>query len=141
MADQQTSRFGTRGQKDAVEEGLAFRPKFDADGLIPAIVTAADTGEVLMFAWMNEEALALTLETGLGHFWSRSRRALWKKGEESGNLLRVIEMRIDCDQDALWLKVSVEGNGVACHTGERSCFYRSLALGVPPSSDRPLRRT
>ena len=117
MADQQTSRFGTRGQKDAVEEGLVFQPKFDADGLIPAIVTAADTGDVLMFAWMNEEALALTLETGLGHFWSRSRGALWKKGEESGNLLQVVEMRTDCDQDVVWMRARVAGDGLACHTG------------------------
>ena len=82
-----------------------------------------------MFAWMNAEALALTLETRVGHFWSRSRSRLWKKGEESGNLLRVSELRTDCDQDVVWLKVSVEGDGVACHTGERSCFYRSLPLG------------
>jgi phosphoribosyl-AMP cyclohydrolase len=93
-----------------------------------------------MFAWMNAEALAQTLETRVGHFWSRSRNKLWKKGEESGNLLRVSELRTDCDQDALWLKVVVEGKGVACHTGERSCFYRSLPLGAPPSPDLPLRR-
>lgn len=145
MADPQTSRFGPRGPKDAVEEGLAFQPKFDADGLIPAIVTAADTGEVLMFAWMNAEALALTLETGLGHFWSRSRRALWKKGEESGNFLKVIEMRTDCDQDVVWMRARVEGDGLACHTGRPSCFYRMIAPGrpgegvvrlIPAASDR-----
>ncbi len=131
MPDSQTPRFGLRGPKDAVEEGLTFQPKFDADGLIPAIVTAADTGEVLMFAWMNEEALALTLKTGLGHFWSRSRRALWKKGEESGNLLKVVELRTDCDQDVVWMHVRVEGDGLACHTGRPSCFYRSIPLGRP----------
>ena len=150
MADQQTSRFGTRGQKDAVEEGLVFQPKFDADGLIPAIVTAADTGYVLMFAWMNEEALALTLETGLGHFWSRSRRALWKKGEESGNLLQVVEMRTDCDQDVVWMRAHrqergrtgedarVAGDGLACHTGRESCFYRSIPLTGSANAAVPL---
>ena len=130
MADPQTSRFAPRGSTDAVEEGLAFQPKFDADGLIPAIVTEADTGEVLMFAWMNAEALALTLDTGLGHFWSRSRRALWKKGEESGNTLKVTEMRTDCDQDVVWMRARVAGDGVACHTGRESCFYRSIPLGL-----------
>jgi phosphoribosyl-AMP cyclohydrolase len=128
MADLQTPRFTPRGSKDAVEEGLAFQPKFDADGLIPAIVTDADSGEVLMFAWMNAEALALTLETSLGHFWSRSRRALWKKGEESGNVLKVVEMRTDCDQDVVWMRAHVEGDGVACHTGRESCFYRSIPI-------------
>jgi phosphoribosyl-AMP cyclohydrolase len=138
MADPQTSRFGPRGQKDAVEEGLTFQPKFDADGLIPAIVTESDTGEVLMFAWMNEEALARTLETGLGHFWSRSRRALWKKGEESGNLLKVVEMRTDCDQDVVWMRARVEGDGLACHTGRSSCFYRSIPLGRTTEGAVPL---
>ena len=130
-------QFAPRGTKAEVEEGLAFQPKFDADGLIPAIVTAAGTGEVLMFAWMNAEALALTLETGLGHFWSRSRRALWKKGEESGNFLKVVEMRTDCDQDVVWMSVRVEGDGLACHTGRQSCFYRSIPLG--PSSEGGVR--
>ena len=132
--------FASRGSAGEIEQGLVFQPKFDADGLIAAIVTDAVSGEVLMLAWMNAEALALTLETRIGHFWSRSRNKLWKKGEESGNLLRVSELRTDCDQDALWLDVVVEGKGVACHTGERSCFYRSLALGGPPSPDLPLRR-
>jgi len=138
MADPHIPRFAPRGSKDAVEEGLAFQPKFDADGLIPAIVTDADTGEVLMFAWMNEEALSLTLATGLGHFWSRSRRALWKKGEESGNTLRLVEMRTDCDQDVVWLRAYVEGDGVACHTGRESCFYRSIPLRGPLMSAVPL---
>ncbi len=129
MADPQTTRFAQRGSKDAVEEGLTFQPKFDADGLIPAIVTAAETGDVLMFAWMNAEALALTLETGLGHFWSRSRRALWKKGEESGNVLHVVEMRTDCDQDVVWMRAHVAGDELTCHTGRPSCFYRSITLG------------
>jgi phosphoribosyl-AMP cyclohydrolase len=133
--------FAARGTPGEVETSLRFQPKFDADGLIPAIVTDAATGEVLMFAWMNAEALAATLETRIGHFWSRSRGKLWKKGEESGNLLRVAEARVDCDQDVVWLKVKVEGAGVACHTGARSCFYRTLPLGVRPSPDMPLRRS
>jgi phosphoribosyl-AMP cyclohydrolase len=134
------SLFAARGSPGEVETSLAFQPKFDADGLIPAIVTDAASGDVLMFAWMNEEALALTLETRVGHFWSRSRGRLWKKGEESGNILRVSELRTDCDQDVVWLKATIEGAGVACHTGERSCFYRTLPLGAPPSPDRPMRR-
>jgi phosphoribosyl-AMP cyclohydrolase len=132
MAQSETRRFSPRGSKENIEAGLSFQPKFDADGLIPAIVTDADTGEVLMFAWMNADALALTLEQGVGHFWSRSRRALWKKGEESGNVLRVVELRTDCDQDVVWLRVTVEGDGLACHTGRRSCFYRSVPLGPAP---------
>jgi phosphoribosyl-AMP cyclohydrolase len=130
-----TSPFAKRGTPAEIERGLAFQPRFDADGLMPAIVTDAASGEVLMFAWMNAEAIALTLETRIGHFWSRSRRKLWKKGEESGNLLHVAEVKTDCDQDVLWLRVSVGGDGVACHTGARSCFYRSLRLGAPASPD------
>jgi len=132
--------FAARGTVGEVEMGLVFQPKFDADGLLPAIVSDVATGEVLMFAWMNAEALALTLKTCIAHFWSRSRRKLWKKGEESGNVMRVRELRTDCDQDVLWLKVSVEGEGVACHTGERSCFYRSLPLGAAPGPNLPLSR-
>jgi len=116
-----------RGSKTEIEEGSSFRPRFDGDGLIPAIVTDDGGGAVLMFAFMNEEALALTLATGFAHFWTRSRRRIWKKGEESGNFLRVLEVRTDCDQDVLWLRASVEGNGVACHTGRPSCFYRRVA--------------
>jgi phosphoribosyl-AMP cyclohydrolase len=126
MSDANTSLFASRGSKEAVEEGFEFQPKFDADGLIPAIVTSAASGEVLMFAWMSEEALALTLKTGVGHFWSRSRQQLWKKGEESGNLLKVVEMRTDCDQDVVWMRVEVQGDGLACHTERPSCFYRML---------------
>lgn len=121
-----TRTFEARGDAAAIEQGSAFQPKFDADGLIPAIVTDAKNGEVLMFAHMNAEALRLTLDTGIAHFWSRSRAKLWKKGEESGNLLRIREMRTDCDQDVLVVIATVEGDGVACHTGARSCFYRRL---------------
>jgi phosphoribosyl-AMP cyclohydrolase len=100
-----------------VEKGTAFAPKFDADGLVAVVVTSAVTGEVLMLAHMNGEALARTLETGEAQFWSRSRKRLWRKGEESGNTMRVVEMRTDCDQDALWLKVEMGGVGACCHTG------------------------
>lgn len=126
-----TPSFAAQGTTAEVEQGLKLQPKFDADGLVVAVVTDAASGEVLMLAWMNAEALRLTIETGLGHFWSRSRQRIWKKGEESGNLLAVSEMRIDCDQDAVWLRVTVGGAGAACHTGERSCFYRSVTLGRP----------
>jgi phosphoribosyl-AMP cyclohydrolase len=137
-----TSVFAERGTTAEVEQGSRFQPRFDADGLIPAIVTDAASGEVLMLAWMNAEALALTLQTRIAHFWSRSRRKLWKKGEESGNLLQVAEARTDCDQDAIWLKATVAGAGVACHTGERSCFYRSLPLGaMATSADLVMKRS
>jgi len=111
-----------------IEEGLAFMPKFGADRLITAVVTDAKTGELLMVAHMNEAAVAKTVETGEAWYYSRSRKKLWKKGESSGHVQRVVELRVDCDQDALWLKVVQEGPG-ACHTGRRSCFYRALPLG------------
>ncbi len=109
---------------DARDTGLALDPKYDAAGLITAVVTDRASGELLMVAHMNAEALAATRDTGEAHFWSRSRGRLWKKGESSGNVLRVVEMRIDCDQDALW--VIADAAGPACHTGARSCFYRRL---------------
>lgn len=119
-------RFATAASTSELERGDHFTPRFDAAGLIPAIATDSRTGEVLMFAWMNETALAATIETGIAHFWSRSRSKLWKKGEESGNLLLVEDMLTDCDQDVMWLKVTVAGAGRACHTGETSCFYRRV---------------
>jgi len=122
-----------------IEEGTAFAPKFDADGLVAVVVTSAETGEVLMLAHMNSEALARTLETGEAQFWSRSRKRLWRKGEESGNTQRVVEMRIDCDQDALWLKVEQQGKDAACHTGRKSCFYRAVPLGAPGGGGVSLR--
>jgi phosphoribosyl-AMP cyclohydrolase len=112
-----------------LEEGAAFTPRFGAGGLMAAIVTDAGSGEVLMLAFMNEEALSLTLRTGEAHFWSRSRGQLWRKGETSGNVLRVKEMRTDCDQDCILLRVEIEGGGAACHTGRRSCFYRRIEPG------------
>jgi phosphoribosyl-AMP cyclohydrolase len=112
--------------KKALEAGAVFTPNFDANGLITAVVTDVGDGELLMVAYMNAQALSQTLETGFAHFWSRSRQQLWKKGETSGNMLKVNEIRTDCDQDAIWLKVEVTGDNVTCHTGRRSCFYRSL---------------
>ena len=106
------------------ETGSALDPKYDANGLITAVVTDATTGDVLMVAHMNADALAATIAGGEAVFWSRSRERLWKKGETSGHVLRVTEMRIDCDQDALWIKAVPAGP--ACHTGEASCFYRRL---------------
>jgi len=133
MAPLPAFAFQPRGSAAEVEGGLQFQPKFDADGLIGAIVSDASSGEVLMFAFMNAEALRLTLTSGFAHFWSRSRAKLWKKGEESGNLLSVSEVRTDCDQDVIWLRVSVQGAGAACHTGSRSCFYRKLTLPPDPA--------
>lgn len=104
------------------ETGLALAPKWDANGLVTAVASDAATGELLMVAHMNAEALAATLATGEAHYWSRSRQLLWHKGATSGHTQRIVEIRIDCDQDALWLKV--EPAGPACHTGKRSCFYR-----------------
>ena len=141
MSQSKSQPFAPRGTNEAVENSLELQPKFDADGLIPAIATDAGSGEVLMFAWMNAEALALTIETKLAHFWSRSRGALWKKGDESGNLLAVAEMRVDCDQDVVWLLVNVAGDGEACHTGRRSCFYRSVPLGAKPGGASKLMPT
>ena len=114
--------------KSAIEEGLAFAPQFGSDGLITAVATDVVSGDVLMVAHMNAEAVAKTIETGEAWYYSRSRKTLWKKGESSGHVQRVKEMRVDCDQDALWLKVEQAGGG-ACHTGRRSCFYRAVPLG------------
>jgi phosphoribosyl-AMP cyclohydrolase len=134
LEDPMSQPFQLRGTTQAIEQGAVFQPAFTADGLIPAIVSDASTGGVLMFAWMNAEALRLTIETRTAHFFSRSRGKLWIKGEESGNLLHVVEMTTDCDQDVVALKVTVQGNGVACHTGQRSCFYRAVTLGGASST-------
>ena len=112
-----------------LEDTTAFTPRFDSMGLIPAIVTDARDGTVLMFAYMNAQSLKLTQETGLAHFWSRSRQSLWKKGETSGEMLQVVEILTDCDQDVLQVKAEPQGKGVSCHTGRRSCFYRRLEGG------------
>lgn len=121
------SPFPAPGTTVELEEGLALTPKFDADGLVTCVATDAASGDVLMVAHMNGEALAKTITSGEAWYYSRSRRALWRKGETSGHTQRVVELRIDCDQDAVWIKVEqVSG---ACHTGRRSCFYRAVPLG------------
>ena len=115
-------------QKEDLEGAGAFTPRFDSAGLVTAVVTDIRDGELLMVAHMNAEALRLTLETGIAHYYSRSRAKLWKKGETSGNFQTVHEVRTDCDQDVVWMKVSVSGHDAACHTGRRSCFYRTVAV-------------
>jgi len=125
---EQPSPFSNPGSTQEVEEGRALAPRFDADGLVTCVVTDARSGDVLMVAHMNREALAQTIATGEAWYFSRSRQALWRKGESSGHVQRVVEMRIDCDQDAVWVKVEQAGAG-ACHTGRRSCFYRAVPLG------------
>jgi phosphoribosyl-AMP cyclohydrolase len=112
--------------KSVLEEGTDLSPRFDSNGLVTAVVADSRDNEVLMLAFMNEEALRLTIDTGIAHYWSRSRSALWKKGETSGNLQMVDEIRLDCDQDAVLLKVRVSGADATCHTGRRSCFYRKV---------------
>ena len=129
MTSTQKSRyFAPRVTVEQVEEGTELAPKFDADGLIPAITTDAHTGELLMHGYMNAEALEKTIETGIVHYFSRSRQALWRKGDTSGLVQHLVEMRIDDDQDAVWLRVEVDG-GASCHVGYRSCFYRSVPTG------------
>ena len=111
-----------------VEEGAEFAPRFGPDGLLTCVTIAAEDGAVLMLAHMNAEALEKTLETGVVHYWSRSRGKLWRKGDTSGQIQRLKELRVDCDQDALMAVVEVGGNGGACHTGRRSCFYRRVEV-------------
>lgn len=111
---------------EQLESTEVFAPKFNHAGLIIAIASDAVTNEILMVAYMNREALALTLQTGIVHYYSRSRSSLWKKGETSGETQKLMEMRTDCDQDALLLKVEQQGRGAACHTGRKSCFYRHI---------------
>ena len=116
--------MSTSSDSNDIEEGLSLRPKFDANGLVTCVATDASTSEVLMVAHMNEEALRKTIATGEAWYYSRSRQALWRKGETSGHVQRVVEMRTDCDQDAIWIRV--EQTGAACHTGRHSCFYRKV---------------
>ena len=122
--------FPPPGPKPQLERGRVLTPRFDADGLIPAVAQHADTGEVLMVGYMNAQSLRLTLETGEAHYYSRSRQALWHKGETSGQLQTVVEMRIDCDQDAIVIRVRPQGDGGVCHTGEKTCFYRVVEGGA-----------
>jgi len=138
MTASNDTAFPSPGSPADVEQGTVLSPRFDKDGLVAAVATDVATGDVLMLAWMNPEALHLSITTGIAHFFSRSRQRIWKKGEESGNLLTIQEMRIDCDQDAIWMKVRVGGAGVACHTGARSCFYRVVPI---EESGQPRLRT
>jgi phosphoribosyl-AMP cyclohydrolase len=124
-----THPFPPPGPAAELERGTVLTPRFNPDGLIAAIAQHADTGEVLMLGWMNAEALALTLSTGEVHYFSRSRQELWKKGETSGQIQEVSELRVDCDQDAVLVKVRPQGDGGACHVGFRSCFYRAVESG------------
>ncbi len=123
---------------ETIEETATIAPRFGADGLIAAAATDSVTGRLLMIAWMNEEAFRLSLETGEAHYWSRSRKKLWRKGETSGHRQRIVAIRIDCDQDAV--ELAVEQTGAACHTGRRSCFYRTVSAAngeIRVSFDEP----
>jgi phosphoribosyl-AMP cyclohydrolase len=120
---------GAVDHKHALEEGAEFAPRFDASGLIVCVTVDAATREVLMVAYMNQLALDKTIETGDAHYWSRSRQSLWRKGDTSGQVQRVVSLSVDCDQDAILLEVEPGGDGGACHTGRKSCFYRQLEKG------------
>lgn len=133
-----TDLFPQAHTKHDLERGTALAPRFNADGLVVAVAQHADTGEILMLAWMNDEALKLTVETNIAHYFSRSRNELWKKGETSGQLQDVVELRVDCDQDAVLIKVRPRGDGGACHVGFRSCFYRVLEDGQLVEKEAPL---
>lgn len=129
--------FHARKSIAQVEESSDLAPKFDNDGLMPCITTDAETGELLMLGWMTAEAFRLTIETGEAHYFSRSRKVLWKKGATSGLVQHLVEARIDDDQDAVWLRVAVGGSGASCHVGYRSCFYRFVPFG--DAAGKPLR--
>lgn len=129
--------FSKRTSIEQVEEGRELAPKFDEHGLIACVTTAANSGEVLMLGYMNAEALRKTIQTGEAHYWSRSRQVLWHKGATSGLVQKVKELRIDDDQDAVWLRVEIPGDA-SCHVGYRSCFYRSVPLGAG-DDDRTLK--
>ena len=129
MRDMSEISFPTAPDKAALERGEVLAPSFDANGLIAAILQHAQTGEVLMIGWMNAGALLRTLDTGQVHFFSRARQQLWLKGETSGQIQRVVEIRVDCDQDAVLVKVDPQGDGGVCHVGFRSCFYRLVEDG------------
>ncbi|RRN64257.1 phosphoribosyl-AMP cyclohydrolase [Caulobacter sp. 602-1] len=133
-----TDLFPQAHSKHDLERGTALAPRFNADGLVVAVAQHADSGEILMLAWMNAQALKLTVETRIAHYFSRSRGELWKKGETSGQLQDVVELRVDCDQDAVLLKVRPRGDGGACHVGFRSCFYRVLNDGKLVERETPI---
>ena len=129
MTVNDSTLFQKRVSIEQVEESNELAPKFDADGLISCITTDATSGEVLMLGYMNAEALEKTIATGEAHYFSRSRQVLWHKGATSGLVQNIVEMRIDDDQDAVWIRVKVAGNGASCHVGYRSCFYRKVPVG------------
>ena len=135
MATKNTNFFVLRKSIKQVEEGDELAPKFDEKGLLPVVTTDASTGEVLMHGYMNREALEKTIISGEAYYWSRSRKDLWHKGAPSGLIQKVVEIRIDDDQDAVWLRVNVEG-GASCHVGYRSCFFRSVPLGEKKGSPK-----
>jgi phosphoribosyl-AMP cyclohydrolase len=130
--------FAKRISVEQVEEGNDLAPKFDDNGLLPVVTTDAESGDVLMLGYMNAEALSKTIETGEAHYWSRSRKTLWHKGATSGLVQKVADIRVDDDQDAIWLKVEVAGSGASCHVGYKSCFYRSIPTGASPTPDLKL---
>lgn len=125
--------FAARGERAEIEEGVSLAPKFDKDGLLPAIAQDAETGDVLMLAYMNAKALALTIETGEAHYWSRSRQEIWRKGATSGNTQQVVDLRVDCDQDTILMLVRQKGSKACCHVGYKSCFFRAIPTGTAPS--------
>ncbi|QTL05556.1 phosphoribosyl-AMP cyclohydrolase [Aquabacter sp. L1I39] len=141
MSDIETALFPASASTHDLEEGARLTPRFDANGLVTCVATDAATGEILMLAHMNAEALALTIATGEAHYYSRSRKKLWKKGESSGHTQKVVDMLVDCDQDAVVIKVEMGGTGAACHTGRRSCFYRRVPLGHHAAGETPLAFT
>lgn len=130
-------KFAKRGTAREVETSEIFAPKFDDNGFIPAIAQDATSGEVIMFAFMNATALEKTISTGIAHYWSRSRSKLWLKGETSGEMQKVVEIRTDCDQDVVLIKVEVQGRGATCHTGKRACFYRKIDTKSEQSEATP----
>lgn len=131
------STFPALADKLALEEGEVLAPRFDANGLVTCVATEADSGEVLMVAHMNADSLKRSIETGEAWYWSRSRRQLWRKGDTSGQIQTIVEMRVDCDQDAIWIRVKVAGDGGCCHTARRSCFYRIKPVAAEAA--QPLR--
>jgi phosphoribosyl-AMP cyclohydrolase len=139
MATDSKNVFAPRTSVEQVEEGYVLAPKFDADGFIPVVTTDTKSGELLMHGYMNAEALQKSIETGEAFYWSRSRNCLWHKGATSGLVQRIVEMRIDDDQDSVWLRVDVAGSGASCHVGYRSCFYRSIPTGK--LSNTPIKLT
>jgi len=139
-SDARPAFFPQPADEHEVEEGLALTPRFGADGLVAAVVVDDESGDVVMLAWMNDEALARTIATGEGWYWSRSRRELWHKGATSGHVQTVTDLRVDCDQDAILLRVRTAGTGANCHTGRKGCFYRRVKTG-PEASGATLEFT